>query len=260
MGRRQPFAYHNHWHLALYHLDLGDVGRPWRSTTRGSAARRSDVALEMVDASALLWRALLLGADVGDRFAALAEDWGRRVGDAYYAFNDVHAAMALLGAGRGDEARGLTADLARHAEDGGTNGRMIREVGLPVARSLEAFARGDHAACVDGLLAVRDHAVRFGGSNAQRDVLSLTALEAALRGGLVAVARALAEERVRARPANPAGWVLTGRALDAGGDAAGAAWARDRARDLRETFARRLAERAGAPRPPGPPPSPSPSC
>jgi tetratricopeptide (TPR) repeat protein len=232
-------AIHNWWHLALFHLDAGDVERALALYDARIRPARSDVALELIDASALLWRLHLRGHDTGPRLEALAEDWARRIGDGYYAFNDVHALMAFLGAGRAAEAGRLLAEVERHAADAGTNGRMLREVGLPLCRGLAAFARGDHAACVEEVLSVREEAHRFGGSNAQRDVLSLTALEAALRGGLDPLARALASERTRARPSNPYGWVATARALEAAGDGPGAAFARGQAA--------RLSERAVAP-------------
>ena len=41
---------------------------------------------------------------------------------------------------------------------------------------------------------------RFGGSHAQRDLLDLTLVEAALRGGDHGLARALAAERHQAKP------------------------------------------------------------
>jgi tetratricopeptide (TPR) repeat protein len=228
------FVFHNWWHLALFHLDRGDPGRALVVYDERIRPRRSDVVLEMVDASALLWRLHLRGHDVGRRFEALAEDWARHAGDAYYAFNDVHALLALLGGGRLDDAQRLVGTVARHAGDTGTNGMMIREVGLPLCRALLAFTCGDHAACAEGILALRDHAMRFGGSNAQRDLLSLTAVEAALRGGLVALARALASERTRLRPTNPAGWAFAARALEAAGEENEAAWARAQAARLRE--------------------------
>jgi hypothetical protein len=51
-----------------------------------------------VDASSLLWRLELRGADVGDRWQALADDWTALADDGFYAFNDVHALMAFVGA------------------------------------------------------------------------------------------------------------------------------------------------------------------
>jgi hypothetical protein len=191
--------------------------------------------LDLIDASALLWRMRLAGRDVGDRFDALADDWRARVEDGYLVFGDVHAMMAFAGAGRDADARALLASVERHARDAGSNGRMIREVGLPVCRALYAFAHGDHAAAVEHLLPVREVAVRFGGSNAQRDVLSLTLLEAALRGGQTSVARALASERTRLRPGNPAAWIATARALEAAGASGEAARTRDQALRLRRT-------------------------
>jgi hypothetical protein len=227
-------AFHNWWHLALFHLDAGDTEAALAIYDRRIRPARSDVALEMIDAAALLWRVHLRGHDTGGRFASLAEDWARRIDDGYYAFNDVHALVALLGAGRGADAERLLANLERGSAGAGTNARMLREVGLPACRGLAAFARGDFAACADEILAIREGAARFGGSHAQRDLLSLTALEAALRGGLGALARSLASERTRARPANPYGWVATARALEASGDGPGAARARERAALLEE--------------------------
>lgn len=227
------FALHNFWHLALYHLDLGDVARVLELYDTRVRPRRSDVVLELVDASALLWRLHLGGHDVGGRFEALADDWRSKLGDDYYAFNDVHALMALLGAHREADAAAVLSAVERRAGGAGSNGRMAREVGVPACRALVAFERGDFRACVDLLLPLRDTAVRFGGSNAQRDVLTQTLLEAALRGGDAALARALASERARLRPGSPATWVVQARALDLAGASDEAAGAREQALRLR---------------------------
>ncbi|MCY1244868.1 hypothetical protein D9M72_579680 [compost metagenome] len=50
---------------------------------------------------------------------------------------------------------------------------------------------------------VRQIAHRFGGSHAQRDLVSLTLLEAALRGERANLACALAAERMELKPMNP---------------------------------------------------------
>ena len=72
------------------------------------------VVLEWIDASALLWRLKLEGVDVGDRWQSLAASWERAGDDAFYAFNDLHAIMAFLGAGRSqDVERTLQAMRAR---------------------------------------------------------------------------------------------------------------------------------------------------
>ena len=89
---------------------------------------------------------------------------------------------------------------------------MLREVGLPVAEALVAFGRGDVATTIRHLRPVRATAQRFGGSNAQRDLLDLTLIEAALRAKSFDLARALAAERVRAKPASPLGRLFAERA------------------------------------------------
>ena len=56
---------------------------------------------------------------------------------------------------------------------------------------------------MEKIASVRGIAQRFGGSHAQRDILSLTALHAALRGGLKQSAEAFASERVAHKPESP---------------------------------------------------------
>ena len=80
---------------------------------------------------------------------------------------------------------------------------MTRQVGLPFAEALIAFAADDYATAYAKLQPLRGIAMRFGGSNAQRDILTLTMLHAALRGGLHQSARALAAERLVHKPHSP---------------------------------------------------------
>ncbi|HEX2116013.1 MAG TPA: tetratricopeptide repeat protein, partial [Alphaproteobacteria bacterium] len=124
------FAYHNWWHLGLYHLDLGQTDRALELYDTAIRPKPSSVAMEMVDASAMLWRLYLRDIDVGTRWKELADSWAPSVEDAYYAFNDVHATMAYVGDGRLGEAERVIAALERRAKGAGTNTMMTREVGL----------------------------------------------------------------------------------------------------------------------------------
>jgi hypothetical protein len=83
------------------------------------------------------------------------------------------------------------------------NATFTREVGRPVALALKAFGNGCYAECVQRLRPVRNVAQRFGGSHAQRDLIDLTMIEAALRDGQPALASALAAERQAVRPSSP---------------------------------------------------------
>jgi tetratricopeptide (TPR) repeat protein len=198
------FSYHNWWHLALLHLDGGDTREGLRLYDENIRPDpNAQILLEWIDASALLWRLHLEGVDVGDRWTPLAACWSRAAEDGIYAFNDLHALMAFIGAGRdGDVARTL-ASMRRAAQRDDDNAYMTRAVGLPVAEAFAAFAAGRYGDAVEPLLAKRGIAQRFGGSHAQRDILTLTALHAALRGGIRPAAEALGAERLAHKPHSP---------------------------------------------------------
>ena len=55
---------------------------------------------------------------------------------------------------------------------------------------------------------------RFGGSHAQRDVIDLTLIEAALRAGQQSIATALASERLAMRPKSPLSRLFVQRAAE----------------------------------------------
>lgn len=194
------FAIHNWWHLALAYLEIGETAAVLELYDRQVRATKSEVNLDLVDASALLWRLKLRSIDVGDRFVELADAWGRVEEEDFYAFNDVHALMAYLGAGREPDVERVLGAIARRAQGNSDNAEFAREVGVLACRGLSAFARGDYAATVDALFPMRPHAHRFGGSNAQRDVFDWTLIEAATRSGQRSLARALVAARAAERP------------------------------------------------------------
>lgn len=195
---------HNWWHLALYHLDreeIPEVLKLYDEQVRGS---KSAVVLDMIDASAMLWRLHLRGVEIGRaRWEEIAETWAPLVHDGLYAFNDVHALISFIGAGRRDLVEQQLATLRRAARGSGSNAAMAAQIGLPVAEALLAFAEGRYRQTVSWLRPVRTTAHRFGGSHAQRDLLDLTLIEAAHRAGDVALVRALAAERLRVKPRSP---------------------------------------------------------
>ncbi len=226
------FAYHNWWHLALYHLEQGETDRALALYDTAVRPERSEIVMEMVDASALLWRLHLRGVDVGDRWRELADRYEPLVKDANYVFNDFHAMMAFVADGRRDAAKKLLAALDRRVTEGGTNAYMTRYVGLPLCRALAAFGEAEFETAAYTLMRIRPNAHRFGGSHAQRDILSLTLIEAALRGGQPRLARALLAERTSLKPDSPFAWHLTARALAQLEDNEGAEQALSRAGKL----------------------------
>jgi tetratricopeptide (TPR) repeat protein len=210
------FAVHNWWHLALFQLEQDRHDEVLALYDRSIGGPGSAIVLDMIDQSALLWRLYLRGVDVGSRFEALAERWAPIADAGTYAFNDLHAMIAFAAAGRDTEQRRVLAaqraalEAQRAAlERGGDNRAFTAEVGQAATQAVQAFAAGDYAAVVRLLRPVRSYTHRFGGSHAQRDLLDLTLVEAALRGGDPALGAALARERAMLKPTSP----LAGRLI-----------------------------------------------
>jgi len=203
---------HNWWHLALCHLELDDHAQVLKLYDQSIGGTGSPVVLDMIDASAMLWRLQLRGVDVGDRWQPLADRWLPLARAGNYAFNDFHAMLAFVGADRSAAQQAVFEAQQRAMQSEIDNALFTREVGHPAARAVQAFGHGDFSTAVTLLRAIRHQAHRFGGSHAQRDLIDLTLIEAAMRSGDPALARGLAAERVALRPRSLLAQRLTRRA------------------------------------------------
>lgn len=206
------FAFHNWWHLALYYLDTDNSDKALALFDSGVRPAPSELQLEMVDASALLWRLHLRDIDVGDRWEEIAAKYEAADEDAFYAFNDMHAMAAYVATGRDKAADTLIAAAERAAEGNNINAYMTRAAGLPVIKGFQAFGQGRYDDAVNHLMPVRYSAHAFGGSHAQRDIIHRTLIEAAIRGGARDIALGLTHERTALKPHCPFGWKLQARA------------------------------------------------
>jgi hypothetical protein len=208
-------AVHNWWHLALFHLDGGGPAAAMAVFERGVRRRAGAApAIELVDVSAMLWRFSLLGLGSAEHWAEASDLWAAQE-PGFYAFNDVHAVMAHLGAGRQAEAERVMAAMRQATGGSGTNAMMSSDVGLPLARGLMEFAAGRFAEAAALLAPLPLVAHRFGGSHAQRDVIALTQVEAAIRAGEGPMAERLVAERLRAKPHSAVARGLATRAMAA---------------------------------------------
>jgi hypothetical protein len=227
---------HNAWHYALYLLQADDTaGALAVYDTFLHHAGSEDVALELLDATALLWRLHLEGTPAGERWPALAAAWTRILTPGFYPFNDMHAVMAYLGNGQLDQARLVVAALERSVAAGDprtTGWEMTSAVGLPVCRSLVYFGSGQYQRAVDELLPIRTRVHEFGGSHAQRDAVERTLLEAAIRAGRHELATALVSERLANRDASTYAWTKRALLLAREGAATAATAAAARRREL----------------------------
>jgi hypothetical protein len=202
------FAAHLWWHKSLFRLEAMDIAGVLRQVDAHLSGDALQVTLQRVDAAAMLWRLHLLGQDISAQASALLQGWNLPDAEAgHYAFNDLHAVMAMVAADQMPRAetwvarcaeRALGAEDARRA-----NHLMAREVGLPLMRGLLAFGRGDFDGAANLIYPVRSVAQRFGGSHAQRDLVDQTLLAAAAQGRRRSLGRALINERCMAKPTTP---------------------------------------------------------
>ncbi|MEP7303006.1 MAG: tetratricopeptide repeat protein [Caldimonas sp.] len=212
MGRWRPdwgegngFAGHLGWHEALFALESRDHPRALATFDRYLDAATNEITLQRVDAASLLWRLSLHGAEVGDRWQRLLAGWPLDEGAAgHSAFNDVHALIALIGAGALARARAWRdLSLAAAARQGAWNRAVSADIAAPLMDGLLAFGERRYADAAESIGPLRRRAARFGGSHAQRDLIDQTLLAAAARSGLRAAGRALLAERAAGKAGSP---------------------------------------------------------
>jgi tetratricopeptide (TPR) repeat protein len=174
-------ATHLWWHWALFHLTQGNTDAALELYDQRVRAGRSAEVADMIDASALLWRIELLDVDTGRRWLELAAAWSPHIEDGYCTFSDLHAMVALVGARDFRSADRLERQLFRHHRLPTRYGETTRLVGLPAARAVIAFGRGEYARASKLLGSIPSFARSIGGSQAQRDLLYLTLLDAVRR-------------------------------------------------------------------------------
>ena len=204
-GEGNGFAGHLGWHEALFALESLDHARALAVFDEYLRAEVNEITLQRVDAASLLWRLSLHEADVGDRWQRLLAGWSLDAGVAgNSSFNDVHALLALIGAGETVRADAwMRRSLTSAARGGIWNRQVSRELALPLMHGLLDFAHGRYDAAAAAIFPLQVKAARLGGSHAQRDVIDQTLLAIAARGGMKEAGRELLEERRVARRHTP---------------------------------------------------------
>lgn len=172
------FRFHLDWHEALFHLGSGDFDAvlDLYDTSVGPATA-DDFYLDLCNAASLLLRIEAAGGAVGERWQPLAEIAERHVTDTELVFASLHYLMPLLRTGH-PAAATLLDTLEHWAARDTTQGRVVQDVALEVARFLAARERGDRPAAAAAHQRFRGALHRIGGSHAQRalfDVLHAAA-------------------------------------------------------------------------------------
>ncbi|MFO7856921.1 MAG: tetratricopeptide repeat protein [Paracoccaceae bacterium] len=195
------FAFHIHWHVALFRLDLGDREGALRLYDERVRTEPTEDFRDIANAASLLARLEIEGVEVGRRWEELADIAQRRAADACSAFADLHYLLALVGAGRRAEAEVLAARIAAEARrcDAGDMPEAARAGGGLAASGLAALAGRDDETAARRLVKAAPRLQRIGGSHAQRDVFHWIAVSACLRAGRRDLAAEALAERGRRR-------------------------------------------------------------
>lgn len=171
-------ALHSHlsWHLALWAIERGEMAEAWAiygDWLRPGVCRGPGIN-QVTDAASLLFRLGVAGEAVdGAMWREVSEGAAKLFPEPGVSFIDLHSALAAAMAGDG-------ARLARFSEGvRGPAGDLVAVAG----RGFGAFARREWEAAVAALQPVLGAHERFGGSRAQRDLLSQAVAFALMRLG-----------------------------------------------------------------------------
>lgn len=178
------------------------VGSPHlRTRDNGVLGSNSTLVVDLVDASAMLARLAVLGVPIGKRWETVADRWtiGARAG--HYVFNDFHAMLGWLGAGRETEAQQyLSAQRGPRGQTASEQAELALSLGAPLLQVLETAANGKPKQALESLCRIEPFIYRMGGSRAQRDLLDLIAIDLALRAGETGDARRRISQRLERKP------------------------------------------------------------
>jgi len=191
---------HLWWHLALFHIELGDDGAALSLYDRQVWGVDTSYSQDQVGAVSLLARLELAGVAVGDRWQALASHLAGRVHDQVQPFLDLQYLYGLARAGR-PEADAMLAAIEAHAPVAPLAQRAAWQlVAVPAARGLLAHARGQWARAADSLTEALPRLALIGGSHAQRDLFEQLQIDALTRAGQLAAVQNLLQPRANAQP------------------------------------------------------------
>lgn len=245
---------HNWWHVALFHLDMGNLDRVAEVFDTNVWGVDKNSAEDQLGALGMLlkWelrlrqlqRAAGDGSGGGDTTATLfgaSPDAGKggdvagiearrrdvvlhakaKVASHPYGLYDFLLAHALAATGE-TEALVTLLESLRAMTEGMPAARReaVAPTWVGVCEAAAAFARGEYAAAADGIKAVIATEAVLGGSTEQRAVVTETLMEALLMSGRGGEAADIVAKV--ARPFVPAMLVIESLASSAAGDAAGA--------------------------------------
>jgi tetratricopeptide (TPR) repeat protein len=191
---------HLWWHLALFYLSRGRFAQALAAYDDHCWARERDFSQDQVGAVSLLARFECAGIDVGARWHDLGEHLAARRQDVTQPFLTLQYFYGLARTAR-PEAATLLAAIRAAPENAPAFSRTVwRDVALPLAEGLAAYAAADHEAALRWIKPNLHRLSDIGGSHAQRDLFEQIVLDAMVRSGQLRRAQQVLELRRSADP------------------------------------------------------------
>lgn len=192
--------FHIAWHVALFMLERGAFAEALELYDKSIRAEKTNDFRDISNAASLLAQLEFRGVNVGDRWEELAELAQTRMFDQQLVFADLHYALALLGAGRRDDAKSIGLRLlADGANQPGNTQTATAKQGALVTFALLALRERRFFEAARLLERARVHLICIGGSNAQRDLFEQAYIESLIGCGAHERAASVLRERSAAR-------------------------------------------------------------
>jgi len=182
-------VHHLWWHLALFHIELGDYeasldiyDHKLRDLDSPLMQALPDFYVDIQNDTALLQRVEMRGADVEDRWQPISDLAQTRIGNHASPFTSAHCALALAAAGRFQEAGELIRQIRVFiTEDTEALGPRYALAVLPASEAAVAYRKGEHQRVIDILMPARRNLWQMGGSHAQRDLFLQLLVDSAVK-------------------------------------------------------------------------------
>ncbi len=162
---------HVHWHLAVSYLELGLINiavENYRNFRTLMTCDHAEQDLDAVNFCVRIFFGKFPRPDFHNEYQILAKNWAPSIYNSLSYFNDIHAAFAFMMANE----RVLMQKLITRPCLFGTDAETAK-VGKEILESIADFMDGNFSSCVERLQTTQPQWHRIGGSQPQREILSL---------------------------------------------------------------------------------------
>eukprot|EP01024_Parvocaulis_polyphysoides_P036853 TRINITY_DN3274_c2_g1_i11.p1 TRINITY_DN3274_c2_g1~~TRINITY_DN3274_c2_g1_i11.p1 ORF type:complete len:467 (-),score=70.84 TRINITY_DN3274_c2_g1_i11:384-1784(-) len=197
-------ACHNYWHLGLYYIESNQLEGALEIYDKkiGSRWCKTGSVLDGIDAASFLQRLQIQGAELGNRWQSVSDQWQKHREDHILCYNDTHIMFAACGSGDPKTIQLTKNSIQNYSRKGNDlQAKLTVNVGLNLTDGVVAYWDGKYDEAVELMEAVRYDVRPIGGSNAQRDVFSQLLIKSAIESkNYKNLAAALINERRALKP------------------------------------------------------------